>query len=264
MSITGIQGHLLEVTVVACDKLKDTEWVSKQDPYVCLEYGGTKFRTRTCTDGHTDPVFQEKFPFPLIEGLTELTCEVWNSNTILPHTFIGRANRILLRRVLSRGFDDSAWPFQDKNGRYAGQVRLILCYENNVLKPATSSFAHLSSSSSCRPSVTQPIFQDLHWCSPATAANPYPTPAPAAPYAPPARPYPPPSDPYSSYSISNAAGYQPFPYSAPPSAVYPPPPIYPLNSVYPPSPYPPAPQSSHSLYPPGTRSYQGTYPPPPF
>ncbi|XP_018827427.1 formin-like protein 3 isoform X2 [Juglans regia] len=263
MSITGIQGHLLEVTVVACDKLKDTEWVSKQDPYVCLEYGGTKFRTRTCTDGHTDPVFQEKFPFPLIEGLTELTCEVWNSNTILPHTFIGRA-KILLRRVLSRGFDDSAWPFQDKNGRYAGQVRLILCYENNVLKPATSSFAHLSSSSSCRPSVTQPIFQDLHWCSPATAANPYPTPAPAAPYAPPARPYPPPSDPYSSYSISNAAGYQPFPYSAPPSAVYPPPPIYPLNSVYPPSPYPPAPQSSHSLYPPGTRSYQGTYPPPPF
>lgn len=35
--------------VVGCNKLKDTEWISRQDPYVCLEYGSTKFRTRTCT-----------------------------------------------------------------------------------------------------------------------------------------------------------------------------------------------------------------------
>ncbi|KAF5180128.1 Elicitor-responsive protein, partial [Thalictrum thalictroides] len=48
-SVSGIQGQLLEVTVVSCSKLKDTEWISRQDPYVCLEYGSTKFRTRTCT-----------------------------------------------------------------------------------------------------------------------------------------------------------------------------------------------------------------------
>lgn len=35
--------------VVSCSKLKDTEWISRQDPYVCVEYGSTKFRTRTCT-----------------------------------------------------------------------------------------------------------------------------------------------------------------------------------------------------------------------
>ena len=35
--------------VVGCTKLKDTEWISRQDPYVCLEYASAKFRTRTCT-----------------------------------------------------------------------------------------------------------------------------------------------------------------------------------------------------------------------
>lgn len=82
MSNSGIQGQLLEVTgmlqilllffwvsfnfpsissfgdlgsdyfggpVVGCNKLKDTEWISRQDPYVCLEYANTKHRTRTHT-----------------------------------------------------------------------------------------------------------------------------------------------------------------------------------------------------------------------
>lgn len=35
--------------VVACSKLKDTELFSRQDPYVCIEYANSKFRTRTCT-----------------------------------------------------------------------------------------------------------------------------------------------------------------------------------------------------------------------
>lgn len=35
--------------VVSGTKLKNTEFISRQDPYVCLEYGSTKFRTRTCT-----------------------------------------------------------------------------------------------------------------------------------------------------------------------------------------------------------------------
>ncbi|XP_047153784.1 LOW QUALITY PROTEIN: uncharacterized protein LOC124825244 [Vigna umbellata] len=72
MSISGIQGQPLEVTVVSCSKLKDTEWISRQDPLFGIEYGSTKFRTRTCTDGGKNPVFQEKFVFPLIEGLREI------------------------------------------------------------------------------------------------------------------------------------------------------------------------------------------------
>lgn len=35
--------------VVGCLNLKDKEWISRQDPYVCVEYAATRFRTRTCT-----------------------------------------------------------------------------------------------------------------------------------------------------------------------------------------------------------------------
>ncbi|RVW61446.1 Elicitor-responsive protein 3 [Vitis vinifera] len=116
MSISGIQGQLLEVTVVGCNKLKDTEWISRQDPYVCLEYGSTKFRTRTCTDGGKNPTFQEKFVFTLIEGLREVNAVVWNSNTLTYDDFIG-SGKIQLQKVLSQGYDDTAWPLQTKTGR---------------------------------------------------------------------------------------------------------------------------------------------------
>ncbi|XP_027147932.1 elicitor-responsive protein 1-like [Coffea eugenioides] len=86
------------------------------DPYVCLEYASTKFRTRTHTDGGKNPTFQEKFIFSLIEGLREITVAVWNSNTITYDDFIGN-RKVQLQKVLSQGFDDSSWPLQTKTGR---------------------------------------------------------------------------------------------------------------------------------------------------
>uniref|UniRef100_A0A803QZW0 C2 domain-containing protein n=1 Tax=Cannabis sativa TaxID=3483 RepID=A0A803QZW0_CANSA len=117
MSVSGIQGLTLEVTVVACNKLKDTEWFSRQDPYVCVEYASSKYRTRTCTDGGKNPTFQEKFVFTLIEGLRELNVVVWNSNTISNDDFIG-SGKVQLNKVLTQGYDDSSWPLQTKTGRY--------------------------------------------------------------------------------------------------------------------------------------------------
>ncbi|XP_041012763.1 formin-B-like [Juglans microcarpa x Juglans regia] len=249
MSITGIQGQLLEVTVVGCNKLKDTEWISRQDPYVCVEYGSTKFRTRTCTDGGKNPTFQEKFVFTLIEGLRELNVVVWNSNTLTYDDFIG-SGKVQLQKVISQGFDDTAWPLQTKTGRYAGEVRLIVHY-SNAIKPGTSF------TPSAPPYITPSIPQaPLYSTAPPAPAAPYLIPSPAAPYAPPAYPAP---SPYSSYP-PNSAGYPPSPYSAPPTAAYPPPP-YPPTSAYPPPPYPPPPQSS-SYYRPGP--YPGMYPPPPY
>lgn len=44
--------------------MDDKEWISRQDPYVCLEYGSSKCRTKTCTGTYlylyiynTDPCF---------------------------------------------------------------------------------------------------------------------------------------------------------------------------------------------------------------
>ncbi|CAN6554867.1 unnamed protein product [Malus baccata var. baccata] len=237
MSISGIQGQLLEVTVVGCNKLRDTEWISRQDPYVCLEYAHNKHRTRTCTDGGKNPTFQEKFVFPLIEGLRELNVLVWNSNTVTLDDFIGEG-KVQLQKVLTQGYDDSTWQLQTKHGRYGGEVRLIMHY-SKTNKPA-SSYA---------PSA--PPYGAPH----ASQAYLYSTPPPAGHYAPPAPgPYPPvpagypaPS-PYPLYS-PNTAGYPPSAYGPPPPAyghtpsAYPPPP-YPPTSTYPPppqsSPYPPS------------------------
>ncbi|KMT01167.1 hypothetical protein BVRB_9g224190 [Beta vulgaris subsp. vulgaris] len=271
MSISGIQGQLLEVTVVGCHKLKDTEWISRQDPYVCLEYASTKFRTRTSTDGGKNPVFQEKFVFSLIEGLREINVVVYNSNTLTFDDHIG-SGKIQLQDVLSRGYDDRAWPLQTKTGRHAGEVKLIMHF-------AKTNKSNTSCAPSAPPYAASPHPQVSMYAAPPPASvshmNPtsaYPPP-PSTAYPPTSTTYPPPhaaypsTSPYpyppnpSAYSI-NPSAYPPYPYPPPPDqstyppAAYPPPP-----SAYPPNPYPPphhAPAYPHSGH------YPGVYPPPPY
>ncbi|KAL9231730.1 hypothetical protein vseg_006919 [Gypsophila vaccaria] len=262
MSISGIQGHLLEVTVVGCMKLKDTEWISRQDPYVCLEYAHTKFRTRTCTDGGKNPIFQEKFVFTLIEGLREINIVVWNSNTLTFDDFIG-SGKAQLQDVLSRGYDDRPWPLQTKTGRYAGEVKLIMHYAHANKPDHTGASA--------------PPFHSTH--QPQAPMYPSAYPSPPSAYQPPptCHHHPqtayPGSSPYSSYPTDPAA-YLPYPYPPPnytsayPPTSYPPPPsAYPSSpypppsTAYPPMPYPPPPHAS--AYPPAGH-YPGPYPPPPY
>ncbi|KAM7479156.1 hypothetical protein LguiA_027369 [Lonicera macranthoides] len=261
MSISGIQGHVLEVTVVGCSKLKDTEWISRQDPYVCLEYASTKFRTRTCTDGGKNPSFQEKFVFTLIEGLRELNVIVWNSNTLTFDDFIG-SGKVQLQKVLSQGYDDSPWSLQTKTGRYAGEVRLIMHYAGANLQKPPKNYAPSAPPS---PYVAPQVPQSSYYAPPppATSAGHYPPQAPAGHYPPPHSAYPPPPSaypppsPYHSYPPDSSA-YPPSPYPPQPAA-YPPQP-YPPPSGYPPSSYPPSSQPS-PFYPPGP--YPGMYPRPP-
>ncbi|XP_020237102.1 elicitor-responsive protein 1 isoform X2 [Cajanus cajan] len=243
MSITGIQGQPLEVTVVSCSKLKDTEWISRQDPYVCVEYGSTKFRTRTCTDGGKNPVFQEKFIFPLIEGLREINVLVWNSNTLTFDDFIG-SGKIQLHKVLSQGFDDSAWPLQTKSGRYAGEVKVILHYAIASQRQKSSS-SHTPSAPPYVPTATPSV---------PSYSTSYP---------------PPPYHPTGSYpQVASTLSYPPPPTAYPPypshSSPYPPP-SYPASSPYPPSSYPPPPSyPPASAYPPPAAYPPGIYPPPPY
>lgn len=235
--ISGIQGQLLEITVVSCNKLKDTEWISRQDPYVCLEYGSTKFRTRTCTDGGKNPTFQEKFVFTLIEGLQEINVVVWNSNTLTYDDFIG-SGKIQLQKVLSMGYDDTAWPIQTKTGRHAGEVRLIMFYAN-ANKPATS-----YAPSYTAPQPHTPMYSAPSYAAPAAAyqtLSPYPA-------------YPP-----------HSAAYPPTPYPPPQTTAYTP--VYPPPSAYPPISYPPHSAYPPASYPPPTQDYSyspGPYPPRPY
>ncbi|KAJ0986759.1 hypothetical protein J5N97_005115 [Dioscorea zingiberensis] len=252
-TVSGIQGQVLEVTVVRCNKLKDTEWISRQDPYVCLEYASTKFRTRTCTDGGKNPVFQEKTIIPLIEGLREITVNVWNSNTITFDDFIG-GGKIQLQKVLSQGYDDSSWSLQSKSGKFAGEVTVIMHFPNAKKEQKAQAGHH------CH----------LPTAPPATSY------APPSSYAPPAYPSSaPPAPPvaYPSYGAYPSPAPMQYPTGYPPSTYpatssYPPPPMpqaYPPQTyppaAYPPQPYPPPPQAQPH-YPPGP--YPGTYPHTPY
>ncbi|KAL8238305.1 hypothetical protein R6Q59_019386 [Mikania micrantha] len=224
MASQGIHGNLLEVTVVSCSKLKDTEWISRQDPYVCIEYGSSRSTTRTCTDGGKNPTFQEKFVFTLIEGLRELNVSVWNSNTITHDDFIGNG-KIPLAKALSQGFDDSCWPLQSTTGRHAGEVRIIIHHHTNVNKPPKDY-------STQKPSKGYPTQEAMYSAPPPPLAY---NPPPGGAYHPP----------YPSFS-----------------GVYPPAPYPPQPVTYPPPPYPPNPAYG-SHYPPGS-PFPGMYPPPPY
>ncbi|XP_050365895.1 U1 small nuclear ribonucleoprotein C isoform X2 [Argentina anserina] len=289
MSISGIQGQLLEVTVVGCNKLKDTEWISRQDPYVCVEYANSKFRTRTHTahvdmdgvDGGKNPTFQEKFVIPLIEGLRVINVYVWNSNSITYDDFIGEG-KIQLQKVLDQGYDDATWPLQTKTGRYAGEVRLIMHYTkpNASAKPNKPAAGYAPSAPPYgAPPPASAYAPPQMYAPPPPAACPAPSPYPSyssnpsyppnpAPAGYPPNPAPggyPPNPAPGGYPPNPApGGYPPSPYSAPPPAAYPPAP-YPPSSTYPPPPsstYPPPPQGS-SFYPPPQGPY-GIYPPPPY
>ncbi|KAJ6671198.1 CONSERVED SERINE PROLINE-RICH PROTEIN [Salix viminalis] len=272
MSVSGIQGQLLQVTVAGCTKLKDTEWISRQDPYVCVEYGSQKCRTRTCKDGGKNPTFQEKFMFTLIEGLREISVGVWNSNTLSSDDFIGNG-KIQLQKVLSQGFDDTASPLQTKTGRYAGEVRLIMHYAN-ASKAATG---YASSAPPCVHSVPGVSLYNgpasAHGTPHAQPPSAYPVPSPY-PSCPPDSSYPPSAYPppqptaYPPAPYPEPSAYRPPPPPPPPppqtSPYYPPPPYPPppqTSPCYPPPPYPPPPQTS-PYYPPGP--FFGTHPPPPY
>ncbi|XP_073000602.1 elicitor-responsive protein 3 [Typha latifolia] len=225
--MSGIQGQILDVTVVGCNKLRDTELFSRQDPYVCIEYAASKFRTRTCTDGGRNPTFQEKFQIPLIEGLREMNIAVWNSNTLIADDFIGNG-RVQLHKVLSQGYDDSSWPIQTRHQKFGGEVKLIMHFSNALQKPY---YMPTAPTAPYAPYV--PSYPPVGAYSGASAYGAYP---PPNPYPYPSSPYPPPT---MQQSYAPAPPTYPPPY--PPQSYmqqYPPPPAQPY---YPPGPYYPPP-----------------------
>ncbi|KMZ69003.1 Elicitor-responsive protein [Zostera marina] len=232
MHSSGIHGQTLEITVVGCTKLRDKEWISRQDPYVCLQYGSTVFRTRTCTDGGKNPTFNEKFTFPLIQGLGDISVVVWNSNTLTSDDFIG-SGKIQLSKVLSQGYDDSTWSVMTKRSKYGGEVRIIMHFANPTNQHQHAAPQHSMPS----PYVPLPPHASYSGYPPnqshQPSYQPVITPHPQQSYPPPAISYAP-----SLYSQQTHSSQQ----------------TYPSNQVYPPSPNP---------YPP-TGPYQGIYPPPPY
>uniref|UniRef100_A0A7N0T3T7 C2 domain-containing protein n=1 Tax=Kalanchoe fedtschenkoi TaxID=63787 RepID=A0A7N0T3T7_KALFE len=206
----SIQGQILEVTVVAGNRLTNTERFTKQDPYVYVEYGSTKKRTRTCKDGGVNPVFHDKFQFELIEGLHKLTVRVLNRNRFTAHQFIG-SGTVYLDEVLAKGCQEYSCNLLREDNRSAGEITLILRYPN-AQKTETECIP-----SPPRPPPFQP--QPSFYQAPPPQYHPPPTyPCYERPPPPPQSAYPPPASSW--------------PHFAPPG---------PFHGSYPPPPSPPPP-----------------------
>ncbi|KAH7299473.1 hypothetical protein KP509_24G013500 [Ceratopteris richardii] len=80
---------LVHLLVIGCTNLRDTKIISKQNPYVVLEYGDRNYRTMINRHCARHPIFNKKFVIPLLDGLQELEIAVWNSKTFVPEVFIG-------------------------------------------------------------------------------------------------------------------------------------------------------------------------------
>ncbi|KAJ8486057.1 hypothetical protein OPV22_018542 [Ensete ventricosum] len=132
---------------------------------------------------------------PLIKGLREISVAVWNSNTFTADDLIG-STRVQLHKVLSHGYDDTCWPLQTKNFKFAREVKFIMHFQNALHKPPA-------------------------YCAPSAPPCMPPPPAVTAPYAP---PY---ASPYTAGAYPGAAPYASYPPPAPApyqTCVYPPPP----------------------------------------
>nr|XP_051197937.1 protein SRC2 homolog [Lolium perenne] len=266
VSMSSIQGMVLDLSVTGCKKLRDTEFFSRQDPYVIVEYANTKLRTSTCTDGGRNPSFDEKFHIPLIEGLRELNVLVWNSNTINKDVFIGSC-KVPLNKVLACGYDDASWPLQTRRMKSAGEVKLIMQFDVAAMQNKMGGH--------CAPSVPppSPYAASSAYSYPSPSAYPATPPHPAyltpghAPYpAPYAYSAPPPQQQYPHHGYPPTS-HPPQPYvkPCPPQPYGQPNPPHPYGQPYPPQLYGqqyPPPSPTQSLYPPSP--YHGAYPPPPY
>uniref|UniRef100_A0A0A9H4L8 C2 domain-containing protein n=1 Tax=Arundo donax TaxID=35708 RepID=A0A0A9H4L8_ARUDO len=221
-------------------------------------------------DGGRNPTFDEKFHIPLIEGLRELTVNVWNSNTLSRDDFIG-SGRIQLHKVLTQGYDDSSWPLQTHQMRSAGEVKLIMHFDVSAMKNKMGRSAATSSMHSVPPPSMPTPAPALASAVPYTGVQPSYAPSSAYPAA----------SAYPTYRTPSHSPYTASEYPPPPQQPCPPlgcpPTSYPLQpygqayppqpygQAYPPQPYGqpyPPPPAAQSPYPPAP--YPGTYPPRPY
>ncbi|GJP63192.1 hypothetical protein CLOP_g20259 [Closterium sp. NIES-67] len=195
---------VLELTVVGASGLKDKELFTKQDPYVVVEYGSQRFRTKTDKDGGTTPAFNSTFHLQLLPGVEEFSAVIWNDN--LGRDDVIGSCRVNFRQAFSAGVWDMWHPVYTKSQKQRGSLHLII--------KAPGARAPAGYPPSAYPPAPYPT-------------APYPAPAP---YPTPPNPYPPapgyPAQPQSAYPPPSSSAYPPPSSSAPPPSAspYPPPP----------------------------------------
>lgn len=116
----------LEVTVLQAEGLHDVETFGRQDPYCVVVCGAQKFRTKTATDGGTNPRFNERLTMN-IGNEQELNVQIMDSNTLMSDSLIGSC-KVPLARAFQIGYDDTPAAVLNPKGKPRGTLRVLVQY----------------------------------------------------------------------------------------------------------------------------------------
>ena len=92
------------VTVLRAGGLTDSQTLGKQDPYLDVRVGRINYRGKTITDGGTNPVFNQKYEFNIVDEDKGII-SIWNSNSINKDDHLGDIP-FSLDTVFSAGHQD--------------------------------------------------------------------------------------------------------------------------------------------------------------
>ena len=125
MHASGGSGGTLSITVVEGKLTRDTETFGKMDPFVVLEYNGTKYKTRTHQGGGKLPTWNHEFQIK-VGGLNDdIKISVMDED-VSSDDFVGMAMLKLSSLCINGGVRD--WfPITYKE-KSAGQILLQTKY----------------------------------------------------------------------------------------------------------------------------------------
>ena len=114
MKVDFLPAGSLKIQCVAGRNLKSVESVGRQDPYVLFQTEGackkTKIRTKTDSDGGTEPQWDETLEIPIVDQYS-LMVECWDSDTLGKDDLIGKTE-ISLLPIFKNGVVDNWVPIQ--------------------------------------------------------------------------------------------------------------------------------------------------------
>ena len=98
-------GGLLALTVVAARLTRDTDTFGKMDPYVVIEYRGTKYKTRTHQSGGKNPFWNQEFQLSVGAIGDDLTIKVMDED-VSSDDFIGMTIMKVSSLVINNGVNE--------------------------------------------------------------------------------------------------------------------------------------------------------------
>ena len=116
-----VTNGVLKVSVVDARLDRDVEMIGKMDPYVVLEHGKSKFKTKTHDDGGKTPEWGESFDIEINDHKSMLEIKVQDDQPMWDRG-IG-STQVRVDQLCLNGGLDKQWPlkFEEEN---AGSIRL--------------------------------------------------------------------------------------------------------------------------------------------